>query len=584
MLAASPESNYGRSTRLRTDGGSDPAVETYLSFTVTGLSAPPASALLRIFASTDTRDGPAVYGGATEWTESSITWSNRPPRSTGILDDVWVVPINSWVEFDVTSLVTGEGTYTFVLATNSSDGLDMNSRESASNRPQLVLVLEGASMPSTPTPTATRTQVSGESVIVLAAGDIASCSSTGDEATGELVAGEPGSVLVLGDLAYESGTADEFANCYDPSWGSFKDRTYPVPGNHEYNSDGARGYYEYFGEAAGDPATGYYSFNLGAWHIVALNSNCSRIDGCEAGSAQEQWLRADLAAHPNSCVLAYWHHPLYSSGSHGSDPRMRDMWAALYEYGAEIVLSGHDHLYERFAPQDSLGRLEMEQGIREFVVGTGGKNLYTPGVRQPNSEVIDNNTFGVLQLVLSPGGYEWVFLPAGGGTFTDSGSGSCHDALPSIATAVPPVATDTAQAVTEVPADTTPQPTATAESTTNTPVPVSYSVTRTDGGPNTVSTGYAATFNVCVTVAPSSNVTVFLTASHRTRAAASPESLTFGPGIPLCQVVSLTDRRKTSTFDDTGGQARLDVYSARSGTTFTGLLASGQYLVFPDDV
>jgi hypothetical protein len=290
-------------------------------------------------------------------------------------------------------------------------------------------------IPGTSTPASTgtairstSTAVAGDTAIVLAAGDVTSCDSTGSEATGQLIESRPGSVLALGDLAYSSGTADQFQNCYDPVWGSFKDRTFPVPGNHEYNTSGAAGYYAYFGAAAGDPAKGYYSYDLGSWHIVALNSNCEAIGGCDAGSPQEQWLRADLAVHPAACTLAYMHYPLYSSGLHGDNPVVRPLWQALHDNHAEIVLAGHDHDYERFAPQDADGNLDQNGGIREFVVGTGGRSHYDMGAPEPNSEIRDNQTYGVLELTLRPDGYDWTFLPADGGSFTDSGSGACHDA------------------------------------------------------------------------------------------------------------------------------------------------------------
>jgi hypothetical protein len=237
-----------------------------------------------------------------------------------------------------------------------------------------------------------------------------------------------GDILVLGDLAYEDGSSRQFEECYDPTWGGVKDRTHPVPGNHEYETSGASGYFDYFGAAAGEPGKGYYSFNIGEWHIVAINSNCDAIGGCGAGSAQEQWLREDLAANPTRCTLAYWHHPMYSTGLHGSHvSRMRALWQALYDYGAEIVLSGHDHHYERFAPQNASSRLDVDAGIRQFVVGTGGRSLYDLESLIPNSEVRSNSTYGVLRLILRPAGYDWEFVPVSGGRFTDSGSGGCHD-------------------------------------------------------------------------------------------------------------------------------------------------------------
>jgi acid phosphatase type 7 len=270
----------------------------------------------------------------------------------------------------------------------------------------------------------------GPEAVLVGAGDIASCSSSGDEATANLLDGISGTVVTLGDNAYENGTATEYANCYDPSWGRHKARTMPAPGNHEYNTPNATGYYGYFGAAAGDPTKGYYSYDLGTWHIVVINSNCSSIGGCGPGSAQEQWLRADLGAHPAACTLAYWHHPRFSSGPHGSDAMTQPIWQALYDYGADLVLSGHDHDYERFALQDPAGNADPVHGIREFVVGTGGRSHYPILSVRPNSEVSDANTYGVLKLSLHPSGYDWQFVPVAGSTFTDVGSGTCVTAAP----------------------------------------------------------------------------------------------------------------------------------------------------------
>jgi len=268
--------------------------------------------------------------------------------------------------------------------------------------------------------------------ILVGAGDIASCGSSGDEATAALLdavfsGGAPGEVFTAGDNAYNSGTAEEFANCYDPSWGRHRQITRPAPGNHGYNTSGASGYFGYFGAAAGDPSKGYYSYDLGAWHIVVVNSNCWEVGGCGAGSPQEQWLRADLAAHPAACTLAYWHHPRFSSGTHGSSTSVQAMWQALYDYGAEVVINGHDHDYERFAPQDPNGAADPERGIRQFVVGTGGMSHYPfPGPPIANSEAHNGDTFGVLKLTLHPTSFDWEFVPVAGKTFTDSGSQSCH--------------------------------------------------------------------------------------------------------------------------------------------------------------
>ncbi len=262
--------------------------------------------------------------------------------------------------------------------------------------------------------------------VLVGAGDIASCKEEGDEQTAALLDKIPGTVFTLGDNVYPSGSAKQFAKCYEPTWGRHRSRTRPVPGNHDYRTRGAAGYFGYFGGAAGDPTSGNYSYDLGTWHVIVLNSNCGDIGGCGPGSRQESWLKADLAAHPAPCTAAMWHHPRYSSGDHGDDTDMRPMWKILYEAGAELVLSGHDHTYERFAPQNAFGRLDPERGIRQFVVGTGGKERYEWEKIDRDSEVRNNETFGVLKLTLRPDAYDWEFVPVAGSTFTDKGSDTCH--------------------------------------------------------------------------------------------------------------------------------------------------------------
>lgn len=259
-------------------------------------------------------------------------------------------------------------------------------------------------------------------VVLVGAGDIGSCGSTGDEATAALLDSIPGTVFTAGDNAYPAGSARQFARCYGPSWGRHKARTRPSPGNHDYRTAAAAAYFAYFGAQAGPVGRGYYSYDLGDWHLISLNSNISM----RAGSPQERWLRADLAATSKRCVLAYWHHARFSSSSnHGSQKQTQPLWEALYEHGAEIVISGHDHVYERFALQTPDGRMDADRGIREFVVGTGGAGHYDFGTPLPNSEVRDNTTYGVLKLTLSRESYSWTFVPSGG-SFTDSGSGTCH--------------------------------------------------------------------------------------------------------------------------------------------------------------
>jgi acid phosphatase type 7 len=264
---------------------------------------------------------------------------------------------------------------------------------------------------------------------VVAAGDIASCRTEGDEATAQLVEGMEGTVLALGDEAYPRGSIANFEECYEPSWGRFKERTRPVPGNHEYYTEGASGYFEYFGEAAGDPEGGYYSYELGSWHVVALNSNCQEVR-CGPRSAQRRWLEEDLAANDEArCTLAYMHHPRFSSGEKrgSTGGGVKELWEALYEADTDVILSGHEHNYERFSPQDPQGRADPERGIRQFVVGTGGAaENYPIGDPMPNSEVYNDETDGVLRLKLEENGYAWEFVPVEGESFTDSGSAECH--------------------------------------------------------------------------------------------------------------------------------------------------------------
>ena len=240
-----------------------------------------------------------------------------------------------------------------------------------------------------------------------------------------LVDDDYAAVLVLGDAQYEEATTAAFAASYEPTWGRVKSITAPAVGNHEYRTPGATGYFGYFGEAAGDATRGYYSFDLAGWHLISLNSNCEQVGGCEAGSPQEQWLRRDLTASPARCTLAFWHHPHFSSGRHGGSSEYAPFWSALYDANAEIVLTGHDHDYERFAPQTSEGDADTARGVRGFVVGTGGKDVRSFPDVAANSEAHDASSLGVLELTLGRDAYAWRFRPAVG-SFVDSGSYACH--------------------------------------------------------------------------------------------------------------------------------------------------------------
>jgi hypothetical protein len=322
----------------------------------------------------------------------------------------------------------------------------------------LAMVLACMATVLTATPGASQTQT----VTLVGAGDIAECSDDNNaEATAALLASIPGTVLALGDNAYPDGTRTQYANCYDnykisdgsifdPTrtswWGMYKARTMPALGNHEYHSSGAQPYFDYFRAVNGfkqpaapvpnttanpglTPGKGYYSYNRGSWHIVALNSNCNKVGGCERDSIQGRWLRNNLANTTNrQCTLAYFHHPLYSTGNNIPTPNVKPLWQILYNHRADVILSGHAHRYERFAPITPAGKTDLQNGIRQFVVGTGG----APGGSEvyldqaPGVKVVETGTSGVLKLDLSAGAYSWDFVPVAGQTFTDSGNGTCH--------------------------------------------------------------------------------------------------------------------------------------------------------------
>jgi hypothetical protein len=264
-------------------------------------------------------------------------------------------------------------------------------------------------------------QPADEAVTFVGAGDIAECGNLEPaRATARLLDGIAGEIFTLGDHAYDHGNAREFRDCYGPTWGRHKARTRPTIGNHDVLSNGGSPYFAYFGDNAGPGRRGYYSYELGVWHIVALNSEASMAPG----SPQIAWLRDDLAAHPGECALAYWHIPRFASQRKG-DVRLAEAWRVLYAAGVDVVLNGHEHAYERFAPQDPLGHLDRARGVREFIVGTGGGKLNTIKKPAPNVEVYADRTFGVLKLTLRPHAYAWEFVPAMGRSFTDRGEAGC---------------------------------------------------------------------------------------------------------------------------------------------------------------
>ena len=276
--------------------------------------------------------------------------------------------------------------------------------------------------PTPPGPTPTPTPGPIGSATLVGAGDIARCDIPGGaEATSRLLDAIGGTVMAVGDLAYMNGTEQEFRECYGPTWGRHRSRTRPIPGNHDYETPGASAYYAYFGTSAGRAGEGYYSYVLGAWLVIALNSNVPT----SSGSPQYEWLRAELAANTRRCVAAYVHHPLYSSSENGPSAHVRPLWQLLYDAGAELVVSGHDHVYERFSPLDPNGRVDLTRGVRQFVAGTGGAPLYRFVRSQPGTEV-QLAAWGVVRFTLADGRYDWEFVPVAGESARDRGSDVCH--------------------------------------------------------------------------------------------------------------------------------------------------------------
>ena len=405
-----PTTNFGTRTQHWVDGS--PARRMLLKFTVSGLTEAVTSARLRLHAANVT-SAESNSGGTyrlmndTTWTETGPTWNAQPAIDGMPLGSIGAVARNTWVELDVTGNVTGNGIYSIGVTPTSTDGAAFDSRETGSLAPQLVIE--------------TGTPPTGDPVLV-GAGDMAS-SGSNDSRTAALLDTIPGTVFTAGDNVYPDGTATQFNTYYHPTWGRHRARTRPAPGNHDYNVAGAAGYFGYFGSVAGPSGRGYYSYDLGTWHIVSLNSEISMAPG----SAQETWLRDDLTASSQPCTLAYWHKPLFTSGSnHGPATSTRPLFQALYDFGAEVVVAGHNHQYERFAPMNPTGGLDNATGIRAFVAGTGGVGHYGFVTPQPNSQVRDGTTYGVLKFTLHPNSYDWQFVPIAGQSFTDSGTTGCH--------------------------------------------------------------------------------------------------------------------------------------------------------------
>jgi hypothetical protein len=414
--SANPATNYGSLVTLRVDGS--PVVRSYLRFNVSGLSGSVLQARLRFYANSASTSGISVGGVAdTTWSETGITYGNAPAVGSTV-GTTSAVGAGTWQELDVTQLVSGNGLVSLGLNTGGGTAISLASRESGANAPQLVITI-----------------AQGDSVVtLLAAGDITKCGggtpspTSGAMITSGMLLNTSGVIFTLGDSSNDAGSAADYANCYEPSWGRIKDRTVPVLGNHDIGADPQGGpFFSYFGAASHPDTFGHFSQNLGAWHVVVLNAECGVGEqGCGVGSIQERWLRADLAANTQKCVLAIWHQPLFTSGTQSAYVGMLPFWQALTDFHADIVLNAHNHNYERFAPQDAAAN-PMVDGPREFVVGTGGASLDPSSLPLAANEVVRSAAaYGYLRLTLQADSYDWQFVPQPGQTFTDAGSGTCH--------------------------------------------------------------------------------------------------------------------------------------------------------------
>jgi len=505
---------FGSSNQIIVDNS--PVRNTLLKFTVSGVGMRPVlSAKLRIYCIDSSPFGGEFHRVAdTTWSEGAVNWNNAPAADTGSFASLGKVTASTWYEINVTSLITGDGTFSFKALSTSTDGAYYSSKEGAAGfAPQLVITTSiltptstaivadtstsivtatPTSDPATPTdtfvstatstytpsvdPTSTDTLIpsntptdtptsspsamptftpaftptntslptdsptpppSGSDPSIMAAGDII-CNTLTTNSSGcqqmavsqIVVDQQPAAALILGDLCH-TPSVNCFDNYFNPSWGRLFSIAHPTTGNHDYLVSGAVYYFDYWNGIgnsagpAGNRSQGYYSFDIGAWHLIALNSQCGDAGGCSSGSPQYLWLQQDLQDHPNLCTLAYYHIPVFSSGGR-AETNMRQIYTLLYNNNVDVVLDGHDHIYERFAPQDPNGLADPLRGIREFIAGTGGANHTSIAAIQPNSEVRNTDTFGALKLTLHPDGYDWQFMPIPGKTFTDAGTALCH--------------------------------------------------------------------------------------------------------------------------------------------------------------
>ena len=460
VMQSSPTSNYGTAANLRVDGS--PILRSYLRFTVSGLSgAAVQSAKLRLYANS-TAGGLSVNGLANNsWTETGLTFANAPAPGNAIKTSAAATG-GQWLTIDISSYVKAEGTYNLVLTPIDATNFSLGARETGANAPQLVITtasvvpnVTAVRQPTAiatwqPSPIATKqpvptTTTTASPQILLLAGDIckhnmgssdytANCKQTGDLVRSVLAANPGAQVQTLGDQVNNdpSGSYDsEYTALYDPAWGSFLNVTHSVVGNHDtYPPGGMTPYFTYFGSHAG-PKPGYYSYNIGSsWHVIVLNSECSKAGGCNATSAQTTWLKNDLAANTRKCVLAAWHIPRWTSGRHPDSSAYATFWDVLYQYKVDIIANGHNHNYERFNLINPSEQAAAD-GIREFILGIGGApgDGYTYASHPlDHNEAVRNQSavYGVLQLTLNANSYSWEFLRAAGSNFTDLGTTTCH--------------------------------------------------------------------------------------------------------------------------------------------------------------
>ncbi|MFM7536828.1 MAG: metallophosphoesterase [Acidimicrobiales bacterium] len=407
--ASVPTAALGRSTVLLADAA--PQRVSYLRFEV-----PVAGASVRLRVRTSASPDAGSPGGfqvarvgAGTWTADTVNFATRPAVGA-VLARSGPVERDRWVEVALVGLTVAPGPVELALLSDNADGVYFDSVETG-NGPRLVV---------TPSPPA-------GPVTLWAVGDVASCATTRDEQVAGLLAGTTGPIALLGDTVYPNGTPDEFTRCFDPAWGRYRIRLRPAPGNHDYLTPGAAGYAGYFGSAAGTPGAFWYAYDAGPWRVFVLNSNCGEAGGCGPGSAQYRWLQAELAASAGRrCTLAYWHHPRFSSGQYGNDRRTEPLWQLFQDAGGDVVLSGHEHFYERFSRMTATGRWDAALGVRSFIVGTGGAELRSPRTVADGSNVRIPEAVGVLRLTLRATDYDWAFVPVGGRAPVDLGTGACR--------------------------------------------------------------------------------------------------------------------------------------------------------------